>query len=564
MSFRPCFLVPVYNHPHTIGKVVKRLAAFDLPIYLIDDGSDAPTRKALAQTVAACPLARLITLPVNGGKGAAVIAGFEQAHADGLTHALQVDADGQHDLADVPRFLALGAATPEAVVCGRPIYDGSVPKARLYGRAITHFWVGVETLSRDVPDSMCGFRLYPLAATMRVLGPHIARRMAFDIEILVRLAWLGGPIINVPTRVTYPEDGISHFAMLADNLRISATHTRLVAGMLWRAPALLWRRLRRGDGTRHWSRLAERGSSLGLSTVLATYRLLGRRMATLLLYPIVGYFLLTGRNARQASQTYLDRVYRHFGPSAALPQPPGWRDSYRHMLAFARAGLDKLAAWSGGVDAREVAFHGRADFDGLIASGRGALIIGSHLGNLEMARALGVAARFTTINAVVYTEHAVRFNAMMAEANPDFAFNLIQVTDFGPDTAIAFKDKIDRGELLFIVGDRTPVAENGRTRRLPFLGRPAPFAQGPFVLAHLLECPVFLFFCLEHGGGHQLYFEPFAERIALPRRQRDAALQQHMGAYARRLEHYCGQAPLQWFNFFDFWEDGAAPQPSKP
>ena len=181
-----------------------------------------------------------------------------------------------------------------------------------------------------------------------------------------------------------------------------------------------------------------------------------------------------------------------------------------------------------------------------------------------MARALGVAARFTTINAVVFTEHAVRFNKMMAETNPDFAFNLIQVTDFGPDTAILFKDKIDRGELLFIVGDRTPVAENGRTQRLPFLGRPAPFAQGPFVLAHLLECPVYLFFCLDTGSRYSLHFEPFAERIDLPRKTRNAALQHHMGDYAQRLEHYCGQAPLQWFNFFDFWEERAIPLPSKP
>ncbi len=564
MSFRPCFLVPVYNHPHTIGRVVSALASHGLPIYLVDDGSDAPTRAALAQTVADCPQARLITLAVNGGKGAAVIAGFEQAHADGLTHALQIDADGQHNLADVPRFLELGAAQPEAVVCGRPIYDDSVPKSRLYGRAITHFWVRIETLSCEVPDSMCGFRLYPLAATMRVLGPHIARRMAFDIEILVRLAWLGLPIVNVPTHVTYPQDGISHFAMLSDNLRISATHTKLVAGMLWRAPALVWRRLRAGDNAQHWSRLAERGSSLGLSTVLTTYRLLGRHVASLMLYPIVGYFLLTGRTARLASQQYLDRVYRHFGPSTTLPRPPGLRDTYRHMLAFARAGLDKLAAWSGAAPSQPLSFHGQADFDALIASGRGALIIGSHLGNLEMARALGVAARFTTINAVVFTEHAVRFNKMMAETNPDFAFNLIQVTDFGPDTAILFKDKIDRGELLFIVGDRTPVAENGRTQRLPFLGRPAPFAQGPFVLAHLLECPVYLFFCLDTGSRYSMHFEPFAERIDLPRKTRNAALQHHMGDYAQRLEHYCGQAPLQWFNFFDFWEERAIPLPSKP
>ena len=243
MTFQPCFLVPVYNHPRSVGTVVQHLARHALPIYVVDDGSDAETRGVLAELAAQQPLVRLIRLPVNSGKGAAVMAGARRAAADGLSHALQVDADGQHDLDDAPRFLQLGRDHPTAVVSGVPVYDTSVPRSRLYSRYLTHFWVWIETLSLRIGDSMCGFRLYPLAATLRVIdGASLARRMAFDIEIIVRLAWLGLPVINVPTRVTYPLDGVSHFRMLRDNLQISATHTKLVARMLYSFPLILWRR----------------------------------------------------------------------------------------------------------------------------------------------------------------------------------------------------------------------------------------------------------------------------------------------------------------------------------
>ena len=307
----------------------------------------------------------------------------------------------------------------------------------------------------------------------------------------------------------------------------------------------------------HWSRLAERGGSLGLGILLFVYRRFGAGAVRLLLYPLVGYFYLSGRRARNASMDWLRRVCTRFGPIPGLRCPPGRRASFRHFLAFADASLDKLAAWSGRMEDGVVAFEGREAYASLIASGHGALVIGSHLGNLEMARALGTAGGQATINAVVYTQHAERFNRMMARANPAFGVRLLQVRDFGPDTAMLFQDKVERGELLFIVGDRTPASENGRVCRVPFLGEPAPFAQGPFLLAHLLKCPVYLFFCLKQDGRYQIHFELFAERVDLPRQGREAALGTLIARYAARLEHYCAQTPLQWFNFFDFWADTA-------
>jgi predicted LPLAT superfamily acyltransferase len=568
MSFKPCLVIPIYNHGGSIGATVERLIPHRLAIYIVDDGSDAPTQAVLAALAAEQPLVRLLRLPANAGKGAAVLRGMREARAAGFSHALQIDADGQHDCGDVPRFLEVAAASPEAVVCGKPIYDASVPRSRLYGRKFTHFWVCVETLSINRSDSMCGFRLYPLAATCALIDRvAIPRRMDFDTGIFVRLAWAGLSFRNVETRVTYPQDGLSHFDMLRDNLRITRMHTLLTLGMLLRLPVLLWRKLAaRNSSGGHWSKFVERGSVAGLRALFACYRLLGERAARLMLYPVVGYFFLTGKAARTASHDFLRRV----GKMRADGRPePAWRDSFRHMLAFGQSGLDKLAAWMGRIDYARVDFSNRSELDRLSASGQGALLIGSHLGNIEMMRALASKYRLATVNAVLHTKHAQRFNTLLLNANANFGINFIQVTHLGPQTAILLKEKIDRGELVVIVGDRTPPGESGsrRVSLIDFLGEPAPFAQGPFILASLLDCPVYLFFCLRAGADYHaaytIHLELFAERVALPRPQRAQRLQAYMQQYARRLEHYCLSAPEQWFNFYDFWRQPAATHPDK-
>jgi predicted LPLAT superfamily acyltransferase len=302
-----------------------------------------------------------------------------------------------------------------------------------------------------------------------------------------------------------------------------------------------------------WSQHAERGGALGIRIVAACYRLIGERAAKLLLYPVVAYFLITGSTARRASLDYFARLRRFAGEAAGTPQP-GWAASFRHMMAFAESSLHKLAAWGGRSDALKVDFPDRERFDALTASGKGALFIGAHLGNLEMTRALAAQWRLAAVNAVVYTEHAPAFRGALSEASADFSLNLIHVTQIGPETIFLLKDKIERGELLVIVGDRTPPAGNGRVCSVDFLGAPADFAQGPFVLAYLLECPVYLFFCLPEGGRYRMYLEPFAERVELPRKARDAALREYVRRYARRLEEHCLRTPYQWFNFYDYWQ----------
>lgn len=242
-AFRPCAIVPSYRHVTRLPGVIDALVAQNLPVFVIDDGNDGDVRTAIA-TLANKPRAvTVIRRDQNGGKGAAIKTGFRAAIDAGFTHALQVDADGQHDLADAPYFIEKSRERPDAVICGVPIYDASVPKARKMGRYVTHVCVWAETLSFDIVDSMCGFRLYPLATVAEVLKREsIGDRMDFDTEIAVHLHWRGAPFVTQETRVVYPEGNVSNFRMLADNVRISWMHIRLLAQMPVRAPLRMMRR----------------------------------------------------------------------------------------------------------------------------------------------------------------------------------------------------------------------------------------------------------------------------------------------------------------------------------
>jgi glycosyltransferase involved in cell wall biosynthesis len=238
-------VIPVYNHPATIGAMVAGVRRHGLRCILVDDGSEpgcAAVLDALAREQSEG--VSLVRLAQNQGKGGAMVAGFHEAARQGYTHALQIDADGQHDPADIPRFVATATAHPQAVVIGSPQYDDSVPKQRLYARYATHVWVWINTLSLDIRDSMCGFRVYPLQPVLDLLArEHVGKRMDFDTEILVRLHWRSVQVVNLPTRVTYPQDGISHFRVWRDNVLISRMHTHLFFGMLVRLPRLLWRKV---------------------------------------------------------------------------------------------------------------------------------------------------------------------------------------------------------------------------------------------------------------------------------------------------------------------------------
>lgn len=542
MSFRPCAVIPVFNHHACLEQTVSALPAHDLPCILVDDGSDAATKRVLERIAAAGTQVECLTLPENRGKGAAVMTGIARAGDRGFTHVLQIDADGQHDVTDIPVLLTLAQRHPQNLISGAPIYDGSVPLVRFYGRYLTHVLIWLDTLSLQLCDSMCGFRVYPIAPCLQ-LARHVrlGRRMDFDTDIMTRLYWAGTESRFLPTRVRYPHGGSSHYRMLADNARMISLHVRLFLGMLPRIPKLLRRNATR---ERHWARIRERGSLAGLRSIGFVDRVLGRRASLAIVYPVTAYFFLTHPCARRASRRFL----------AAVGAPVSLCARFRHFMQFSISILDKVAAWR---DPERVPVQW-ADRNGLpevVTSGRGVLLLSAHLGNIELARAAAARIPGLRINALVYSSNAKKVKAMLEHTSGDSRLNLIEVQGLGPETALMLREKIAAGEMVVIVGDRTPVARDSPVTHADFLGEPAPFPLGPYVLAHVLECPVYLMFCVRQGVGYKLYMEPFAERIRLPRRERDTAATHWASQYAGRLAHYARRFPLQWYNFYDFWAD---------
>ncbi|MUK49626.1 glycosyltransferase family 2 protein [Aliivibrio fischeri] len=553
-NFRPCFLIPCYNHGKTIPAVVESLMSYGYPMIIVDDGSENETKRILEEVTQHNESITLITLAENQGKGGAVIAGIEKAYQQSYSHAIQIDADGQHDLEALPKLIAESQEHPTALISGQPIYDESVPKSRLYGRYATHIWVWIETLSFAIKDSMCGFRSYPIGPTINVLERAVlGRRMDFDTEIMVRMYWNETAIRFINTHVIYPEDGISHFDALWDNVKISWMHTKLFFGMLPRIPSLLKRKPVQED---HWSSHAERGTILGIQFLLWIYSTFGRKVFSLLLKPVMAYYYLRGGSVKDASDDFIQQVNAYARIKGI--QLPEKLTTYRHLVSFGETMLDKLAAWRGDFSDKNLTVHGIEHYQTLAQREKGIVLLGSHLGNLELCRALSRRHTHLKINALVFTEHAERFNTVMKTVNPQSEVNVIQVSKIGPDTAILLQQKIDDGEWIVIVGDRTSVTKENRVIWADFLGKPAPFPQGPFMLASILKQPVYLMFGLRDDTQKDplfdVYLEPFSEQIILPRGKREEALQEVVQNYAQRLEHFTLKAPSQWYNFFNFWQ----------
>ncbi len=243
--FRACAVIPVYMHVQFVGAVFERIRTLGIHCVVVNDGGDEYATQKLRELFLDRDGATLVELFPNGGKGKAVREGFKKALELGYSHAVQVDADGQHKIEDIEKLLKMAEQYPSAVVTGVPEYDESVPRVRYFSRYLTHCFVWIETLSFRIKDSMCGFRVYPLETTVETLNKSVAARMDFDTNIIVRLYWKGLDVISVPTEVIYPEEGVSNFRMLQDNVRITIMHTKLTLGMLLRSPLLVARKFKK-------------------------------------------------------------------------------------------------------------------------------------------------------------------------------------------------------------------------------------------------------------------------------------------------------------------------------
>lgn len=301
----------------------------------------------------------------------------------------------------------------------------------------------------------------------------------------------------------------------------------------------------------HWAGFNEVSFVAGMRLLFWICRVFGRWPFRVVLYPVLLWYVLSKPRARRVSRAYLQRAAA-CGATAAASTP----GVLRHFAAFAETILDKMLLWGGLFDTGSVSLHG-AGLDGIercLDEGRGALLICAHLGNLELCRVLSRRRAGLKLTVLVHTRHAQAFNRMLARLNPDSQLNLLQVTEMTPATAMLLAEKVAQGEFVVIAGDRIPVSPQPRVAIAPFMGAPAAFPIGPYVLASVLQCPVYLLFSMRIGQRSEVHFEAFRESLHLPRKARDAMLAELAADYAARLQHHCLRAPREWFNFYDFWQ----------
>lgn len=314
------------------------------------------------------------------------------------------------------------------------------------------------------------------------------------------------------------------------------------------------------SGRNHWSRLNETTFVAGVWLLYAVHELLGRRVFRICLFPVVLAHWLLRPQARRASMEFLHRLQAH---SDVFGHPPGWRQSLRHFMRFAETLLDKMLAVSGRYIRSDVDYQGQEPLVADIRAGRGGIIITAHMGCLELMQTAASWREGLRLTILVHTAHAERFNRILARLNPAARIRLLQVESLSPATAMELADQIAAGEYIAIAGDRVPV-RGERFVHIPFLGRPAPFPTGPYLIASVLGCPTWLMSCLREGNRYRFTVEAFDERIVLQRSDRQAALTMYAERYGHWLESRVAESPYDWFNFFPFWEQTSHGSSARP
>ncbi|MDR0700916.1 MAG: hypothetical protein LBF61_00670 [Azoarcus sp.] len=315
----------------------------------------------------------------------------------------------------------------------------------------------------------------------------------------------------------------------------------------------------------HWARIGEAGFLGGIRFLHWLYHHGGIWPFRVALCVVMPWFFLRNGLARRASLEYLARLSEASG--GGTTPAPNWWNAFRHFLCFGESVLEKLIA----ADLREsvqepVVAEGRESLHRLVDAGRGAVVMSAHFGNYTFLRQLWrnqhSHVRFILLT---HTRHAGRFNQFLHTRNPEATVDLIHVDDVDVGTAMMLSECVAAGDIVVLAGDRIPVAPGAKgTVATPFLGKEAHFPIGPYVLAAALGCPVFMVFGARCRNGFSITVRQLAERVVLPRRGREAAIRIYLDAYVATLTEACIRYPLQWFNFYPFWNEHANEKPPKP
>ena len=571
------FLVPFYNHPQNIKALIAALKTYELPVIVVDDGSDEASKQILAELERTEGIL-LLTRAQNGGKGIAMKDGFKFALERGFSHVLQIDADFQHDAALIGEFLRESEAHPQSIVCANPIYGDDAPKSRVHGRKITNFWVAINTLSLGIKDAMCGFRVYPLEQLKKAAAKSKTNRMEFDIEILVNAVRQGIDVRWIDTYVRYEKGGVSHFKMLRDNALISLMHAKcffslpkFALGKIWRACGLNLSENDRGEPRKFdeankandaqnlkkpqenaeqnlWWKKQERGGAFFLRLSLFLAQILPEFALKLIVKIVVWFYYIFSKNERENIAEFR-RNLSEFAGSQTLKGT----SVFSHFEAFGGAICDKFRVWKGKIkdDELEIIDLERIKSE-LIGAQKGQILLTAHLGNVEICKALAARVKGFRMVILTYDENSRKFNEVLREISKnDGSVRMMAVNKLDVAAMLELKNIVESGEHIGIMGDRTPLGGD-KAARVKFLGKEAGFNYGPYLIAGILGAKISSLWCQKIDGKFRIELVPLASAVKLGR-DKAAAAREYLQIYVRELENRCKQTPTQWFNFFDFW-----------
>ena len=559
------FLVPFYNHPQNIKALIAALKTYELPVIVVDDGSDEASKLILAELERTEGIL-LLTRAQNGGKGIAMKDGFKFALNRGFSHVLQIDADFQHDAALIGEFLRQSEMHPQSIVCANPIYGEDAPKSRVYGRKITNFWVAINTLSLGIKDAMCGFRVYPLEQLKKAAAKSKTNRMEFDIEILVNAVRQGIDVCWIDTCVRYEKGGVSHFKILRDNALISLMHAKcffslpkFMLSKIWRACGINLSEKNAASAQNYvepqenaeqnlWWKKQERGGAFFLRLSLFLAQILPEFALKLIVKIVVWFYYIFSKNERENIAAFR-RNLSVFAGSQTLKGT----SVFSHFEAFGGAICDKCRVWKGKIkdDELEIIDLERIKSE-LIGAQKGQILLTAHLGNVEICKALAARVKGFRMVILTYDENSRKFNEVLREISKnDGSVRMMLVNELDVAAMLELKNIVESGEHIGIMGDRTPLGGD-KAARVKFLGKEASFNYGPYLIAGILGVKISSLWCQKIGGKFRIELVPLASAVKLGR-DRAAAAREYLQIYVRELENRCKQTPAQWFNFFDFW-----------
>ncbi|MCK5689866.1 glycosyltransferase family 2 protein, partial [Myxococcota bacterium] len=481
----------------------------------------------------------------NRGKGAALQTGLREALQRGYSHIITLDADGQHFPEDIPSMRDAALEDPTAIWTGaRDLSDDNVQGASRFGRSFSNFWLRVQTGVKLV-DSQSGFRVYPIAPVLS-LGLR-ASAYDFEVEVLTLGARAGIPLRSKPIGVYYPppDERVSHFDKLWDNVRISWVNTRLLIALpLWLLgwPHRLSKMQPPANVSRSWSGRS-RGGAFGHLIFMLLIRWFGPTPGYWLLRPISFYFTLFFGHARRMSAAFLDVAQKpehRFGYRF-------WR-SYRHLLLFSQEILDRAVVQVRGAKDFSWTADGR-DYLREV-EGQGAILLSGHLGNYELGGAF-LHSEKMRLSVVMLDNEAEMIKRVHARFSDTARLPNIISTNKGDFPSLEVLRVLRQGDTVALHGDRIV---DQRFVLCDFMGKKAPFPTGVFMLAAAAKKPVILTFGFKTGPRTYHFIAEKPREIILPRKERQSALQEHAQWYASRLEFWAKTHPEQWFNFYDFFE----------